>query len=119
VLRLEPYLYFTRQAWLQLIRDRSLTSTAILANLATLFVSALFLLIAFNLHAALDSIRSQREVQVFLESSALDRWQAIGVELAEIDGVEEAAFISPDDAMVELERDFGESGLIQALGENP
>jgi cell division transport system permease protein len=118
--RLSALAYFLRQAWRQLVRDRPLTSTAVLANTATLFVSALFLLIAYNLDLAVRSIRAQREVQVFLDRD-LDpgRWEPIGEALAAIEGVASATFVSPDEAIEEFERDFGESGLTDALGENP
>jgi len=118
--RLREFTYFLNQAWLQLIRDRVLAGTAILAKVATFFVSALFLLIAFNFASALDSIRDQREVQVFLDrGGAEDAWRKIGGELREIPGVADAHLVTPDDAIEEFERDFGESGLVDALGENP
>lgn len=118
--QLRPLAYFVRQAWRQLVRDRSLTVTAVLANLATFFVSALFLLIAWNLHAGLESIRAQREVQVFLDRT-LDEasWKELGEKLRGMYGVAEVALVTPEEAMEEFETEFGESGLVAALGENP
>lgn len=118
--RLRPLAYFLRQGWAQLVRDRRLTTTAILANVATLFVSGMFLLIAWNLHRALSSIEAQREVQVYLVSE-LDHegWLEVGETLRQVNGVMGADLITPEDALAEFERDFGESGLVEALGRNP
>jgi cell division transport system permease protein len=115
-----PIAYFWQQAWHQLVRDHRLSVTAILANLATLFVSALFLLVAFNLNEAMRSMRAQRHVQVFLAPAtpAIER-DRIGTALRALPGVLGATLVTPEEALREFERDFGESGLEEALGENP
>ncbi len=118
--RARPFIYFAKQAWLQLVRDRALTGTAVLANVATFFVSVIFLMIAFNLDAALESIRDRREVQVFLRrDQPPDGYGEIGKALGEIEGVGETMLITPEQALREFEKEFGESGLVEALGENP
>lgn len=118
--RLRPLAYFVRQGWLQLVRDRRLTTTAVLANVATLFVSGMFLLIAWNLDRALDSIQGQREVQVYLaDTLEPTAWPTVGETLSRVNGVVDAELITPEAALAEFERDFGESGLVEALGRNP
>lgn len=115
-----PIGYFAGQAWLQLVRDRRLSVTAILANLATLFVSALFLLVAWNLNQAMKSIQAQREMQVFLvEGTSLEGQERVAAALRALPGVVDAVLVTPEEALREFERDFGESGLEEALGKNP
>lgn len=107
--------YFTRQAWLQFVRDRTLSTTAFLANLATLFMSALFLLVAFNLEAGLRSFRDHRDVQVFFRpSTTAEDWDRAVQAIGSMAGVDAVELMTPDDAMAEFEAEFGESGLVDA-----
>jgi len=91
---------------------------ALSVNTLLLFLFFLFLLITANLFYFTKGILDRVEISVFLEEAA--RPEALVLKISKIAGVEEARFISKEEALKEFSSQLGEdSSFIKTLGYNP
>lgn len=92
-----------KEAVYSLKKYKFTTVTTIMILAFNLFILGMFALIMFNLNSFLDEIRNSVEITVFLkEGIKKDVADAILVKLKQKNGIENAIFVSRDDALKEF-----------------
>lgn len=85
-----------------------------------LLLLLLFGLITFNAFAVIRTAARRAEIYVFISDDAAANPLPLEQRIAQIAGVAELRFVSPEEALEELRRDLGpDTTLLAALGENP
>jgi len=95
---------------------------SILTVAISLFVCGIFWLLVLNVNNVADSIESSVEIKAFLhDNTRLDQIEIIEKQIRALPGVSEVDFVSRDEALESLRKQFGEKNdLLDALeGENP
>ena len=99
-------------------RNRSLSFASIATVAATLFIFGVFLLIQVNLNVVMKGVESQLEVRVTLTKEITsDQQSTIESTLKKIDGVKTVTLETKEEALANLQRQFGENNksLLQGL----
>ncbi|WP_066633615.1 permease-like cell division protein FtsX [Desulfolucanica intricata] len=108
-MRLNTIGYYFREAFFSLIRNRWLS----LASVGTVTISLLILgsslLLIINANHVAGSVEDTLEISVFLENKiSSDRIKEIKKEINNIPGVSQAEFVSKEQALEDMKKDFGE-----------
>lgn len=100
--------YYFREAFVSLVRNGWFSLASVGTIVVSLVILAGSVLLVMNLDATISSVESSVEISVFLEQDVddadLDR---IREEIQFIPGVVEVEFISKDEALTKLQKDFG------------
>ncbi len=110
----EAFASLRRNSWMALA---SATTVAV-----TLMILGASLLMVLNIDYLAGAVESEVEIAVFIKQDAApQRVFEIGEEIKKVAGVNEVKFVSKDDALVELRKNFEQKqGVLDMLGEkNP
>ncbi|ATW25919.1 cell division protein FtsX [Candidatus Formimonas warabiya] len=114
--------YFFKESLISLRRNGWMSFASILTVAISLFVCGIFWLLVLNVNNVADSIESSVEIKAFLhDNTRLDQIEIIEKQIRALPGVSEVDFVSRDEALESLRKQFGEKNdLLDALeGENP
>ena len=100
-------------------RNRAATIITIFTVSISLLLLGVFAIITLNFSAIVETIRSRVEVEVFLRNGlTADQHRELGVRLRAVRGVEEATYISKEEAAKIFQKEFGEN-YMDFLDDNP
>lgn len=121
MLRPEQMAYVLRESVAGFHRRKLTTGVTILIMGSALLVLALFVLVALNLGLMLERAQQNVDVRVFLvEGLDPGRLAALQHPFTTIPGVQEARYISKDQALAELRQELGDDAdVLEVLEENP
>ena len=103
------------------MRRVPLMSTVAVGTISlSLMVFGLFLLITWNVRSELEKVRAMVDVEAYLESGVGES-EALRLQAraASISGVADVTYVSSEQARDRFISDFGDSTLLELLGENP
>jgi len=106
---------------LRSMRRVPLMSTVTVGTISlSLMVFGLFLLITWNVRSELEKVRGMVDVEAYLESGVGES-EALRLQAraASISGVADVTYVSSEQARDRFITDFGDSTLLELLGENP
>ncbi len=115
-------LYTIKQALQQLLRNKTMGLTSILAIMAMLLILGLFFVMSVNVNLFSAMIRQDYNyVEVFLKDDITQSQQdSIISSMESIDGVKEVKYRDKTEAMQIMKKRWGDSGyLLDSLGDNP
>ncbi len=111
--------YAVAEAFRSMRRIPLMTSVAVGTIMLSLLVFGLFVLVTYNVRAALGEIRSRVDVEAFLTDEVQDQELALlRGRVASLPGVESVQYISKEQARERFIADYGDS-LLTLLDENP
>lgn len=114
--------YFVRES-LSSLKRNSLMSFASISTVAlSLLILGLFLIMVLNMNHMAASLESQVQISVYLQDNLTSaEVQAIGKKIEKLPGVNQALFVSKQEALNRFKERLGEQqGMLNALGEtNP
>src|SRR5262249_36250465 len=113
--------YLLREAWANILTNRTTTMVAILTTAFTLACVGIFLLLYVNLRAAAGWLQDDIKIIVYLdERLASDSVAQVEQHLRSDRAVASLLFISKEQALGEFKAQFpSESHLLEGLGQNP
>ncbi|MEZ4387784.1 MAG: ABC transporter permease [Candidatus Krumholzibacteriia bacterium] len=113
--------YLARESFAGFRRRKLTTGVTILIMGSSLLVLALFVLVTLNLGVILERARSNVDVRVFLvDGLDAERSAALQPPFLAIPGVQEARYISREQALAEMRTLLGDDAdLLEVLDENP
>lgn len=108
------------EGWKSLGRNGWMSFAAISSVTVTLFILGIFLLLAMNVNHIANTIEDQVEIRVSMELGA-DQSQLDAVEnkITAMPEVSKVEFVSKEEGLKQLEKDLGDSSLLQGIEENP
>ncbi len=112
--------YFFREAFASLRRNGWMALASASTAAVALMILGASLLVVLNTDYFATTVESEVEIAVFLNDK-VDAQRAfdIGEEIKRVPGVREARFVSKDDALAELKKNFEQKrGVLDTLGEN-
>lgn len=115
-------LYALKQAAVQVFRNSTMTVASVFSITAMLLILGLFFILAVNVNMATESAKDQFDtIQIYL----LDETDYTAAEtminsLNSMDEIDEAFYVSKDDAMTEFRQSWGDKAyLLDGLSKNP
>ncbi len=85
----------------------------------TLFLFGSMLLMTINVHRIIETFKKRMSIEVFIDGGLTEaQIIELGKNLLRTPGIQEAVFISKDEALEKFREEFGEDPLV-LLGENP
>lgn len=114
--------YNLKQAFSQMGRNKGMYFTSVLAITAMMLILGLFFVSFVNVNLFAKSIeKDYNVVQIYLKEGSSDETKAaVGEALKAIDGVDDVALVTKDEAMVTLKDRWGDNSyLLDNLPENP
>lgn len=118
---LQAFIYFAREATVNLLRSWKVTLVAVLTIGVSLFVGGAFLLLTGNLAEVVDSWRREMKVMIYLEpGSSVADLDAVAREAADRPWVTSVARVSQEEAQERFVRLFPSlSDLLEGWGDEP
>jgi cell division transport system permease protein len=112
--------YAIAEAFRSMRRVPLMSTVAVGTISLSLMVFGLFLLITWNVRSELEKVRAMVDVEAYLESG-VGETEALRLQAraASISGVADVAYVSSEQARDRFVADFGDSTLLELLGENP
>lgn len=113
--------YMLREAWANILTNRTTTMVAILTTAFTLACVGIFLLLYVNLRAAAGWLQDDIKIMVYLEDNVTGAATSeVEKQLQNDRAVAATHFISKEQALGEFKRQFpSDSRLLEGLGQNP
>lgn len=114
--------YNLRQAYQQIMRNKGMSLTAVLAISAMMLILGLFFVVTVNINLFTVMIKQDYDfVEVYLQDTATeDESHQIQKDIKAIDGVKTVEYRTKDQALSIMKQRWGESGyLLDSLGNNP
>lgn len=114
--------YTVRQAFSQIIRNKNMSTASVFAITAMMLILGMFFTIMVNVNLMAENAQEQFDtIQVYLEEGVTDQQ---GIEMTakinNIKYVEEAVYLTKDDAMEIMKERWGENAyLLDGLSDNP
>ena len=115
-------LYSIKQAFKQMFRNKGMTFASIFAITAMMLILSLFLFLSVNVEYLTETVKNQfGTIEVFLlDETSKDQAENMIVSFKEMDGVEDAVYVSKEQAMEEFKIRWGDNAyLLNGLTENP
>lgn len=114
--------YAIKQAFTQIFRNRAMSAASMFSITAMLLILGLFFILAVNINMVSETAKKQFDtIQVYLHDETEYEEAVVMLEkLNEMQGVEEAIYLSNDQAMEEWKTKWGENAyLLEGLNKNP
>lgn len=118
----KTWLYIIQESLRSLKRNGWLNFAAAGTTAVSLFILGVAILLVINTDFIASSVESDVEIRVFLSDGVdADAASALRSQILAIPGVEEALFVSKDEALSSLEQQFGRGGQLRESlgGSNP
>lgn len=116
---MQGFLYCIREAFRGFRQARLSSLLSILTFTISLLLIGCFLFITVNLQKVVETIKAKLEIEVFIDNSyEKEQIAELKKRITSLEGVQTVQFISKDDAVEILEREFGEK-IVAILDENP
>lgn len=114
--------YAIKQAFLQIVRNRSMSTASLFSITAMLLILGLFFILAVNVNLVSENAKKQFDtIQIYLLDTT--EWPPIADMIKKLDAMPEvskAEFVNKDQALIELKARWGENGyLLEGLNKNP
>lgn len=111
--------YSFREGVAGLRRARLATTITVSTVAITLTLLGIFLILTVNVQRIVDLFRERMTLEVFIDNSlGSDQIRELKKNISSVQGVEKVVFISPQEALEQFRKEFGEDPL-EVLGENP
>lgn len=119
---ISAFFYTIKQAFVQVFRNKNMSTASIFSITAMMLILGLFFILAVNVNLIAAGAQEQFDsIQVYLldEISEAEAMQMVE-EIQRINGVDEAHYMSKEDAMLEMRDRWGEEAyLLDGLVDNP
>ncbi len=114
--------YAIKQAFLQIVRNRSMSTASLFSITAMLLILGLFFILAVNVNLVSENAKKQFDtIQVYLLDTT--EWPPIADMIQKLDAMPEVSlveFVNKDQALLELKARWGDNGyLLDGLNQNP
>jgi cell division transport system permease protein len=114
--------YAIKQAFLQIIRNRAMSTASLFSITSMLLILGLFFILAINVNLVSENAKKQFDtIQIYLADTT--EWPPIADMIQELDAMPEvskAEFVNKDNALAELKARWGDNGyLLDGLNTNP
>jgi len=114
--------YAIKQAFLQIVRNRSMSSASLFSITAMMLILGLFFILAVNVNLISENAKKQFDtVQIYLQDTT--EWPPIADMIQQLDAMPEVSlveFVNKDQALAELKARWGDNGyLLDGLNQNP
>jgi len=117
VMKISTIKYFIMDALKSLKRNKTVSLASVATVAATLFILGVFLLIVFNVNAAVKEVGAGLEVKVYLKDNVtISEKSAIERALNDVQGVTEVKFEDKTDALNKVKKQFGSENKSLAQG---
>lgn len=114
--------YAIKQAFLQIVRNRSMSSASLFSITAMMLILGLFFILAVNVNLISENAKKQFDtIQIYLQDTT--EWPPIADMIQQLDAMPEVSlveFVNKDQALAELKARWGDNGyLLEGLNQNP
>ncbi len=114
--------YAIKQAFIQIIRNRAMSTASLFSITAMLLILGLFFILAVNVNLVSENAKKQFDtIQIYLLDTT--EWPPVADMIERLDAmpqVAEVQFVNKDQALTELKVRWGDNGyLLDGLNENP
>lgn len=114
--------YAIKQAFLQIVRNGSMSSASLFSITAMMLILGLFFILAVNVNLISENAKKQFDtIQIYLQDTT--EWPPIADMIQQLDAMPEvsvAEFVNKDQALAELKARWGDNGyLLDGLNQNP
>jgi len=115
-------IYVIKQAFLQIVRNRAMSSASLFSITAMLLILGMFFILAVNVNLISENAKRQFDtIQIYLLDTA--EWPPVADMIRQLDAMPEvstAEFVNKDQALTELKVRWGDNGyLLDGLNKNP
>ena len=114
--------YNLKQAFVQIHRNRGMSTASVFAITAMMLILGLFFVITVNVNLFTEVVKEDYDhVEIFLDdATTAEQAQVIMEKLGNIKNVSDVSYRSKEDAMKIMKQRWGDSAyLLDSLGENP
>lgn len=113
--------YYLREGLSGFHRAKLMSLLSVSSVTAALFLLGTFLLVTLNFHLALKGLREKFEIQAFIKEGAPESQAVVaGSAIRSLPGVQDAVFVSKEEAMKRFREELGDrGGLLSAIESNP
>ena len=114
--------YAIKQAFLQIVRNRSMSTASLFSITAMMLILGLFFILAVNVNLISENAKKQFDtIQIYLLDTT--EWPPIAEMIQELDAMPEVSlveFVNKDQALIDLKARWGDNGyLLDGLNTNP
>ncbi len=121
-MKVRTAVYLLKQGLRGLWRNRIMGIVSIFSIACVLIILGIVFILILNINNLAESTKSQFDsVQVYLKDDLKpDRIEEIGEQIEKIEGIQDVYFISKEEALERMKKDWGENGyLLEELESNP
>lgn len=114
--------YTLKQAFIQVIRNRTMSLASVFSITAMLLILGLFFVLIVNINMAAEAAKQDYDtVQVYLlDTTTYEQAEEMISKVEGLRGVSEVSYLSKEDALQDWKSDWGESAyLLDSLSSNP
>lgn len=114
--------YTLKQAFIQVIRNRTMSLASVFSITAMLLILGLFFVLIVNINMAAEAAKQDYDtVQVYLlDTTTYEQAEEMISKVEGLRGVSEVSYLSKEDALQDWKSDWGESAyLLDSLSGNP
>lgn len=119
---IKRFFYTLKQAFLQVLRNRTMSLASIFAITAMLLILSIFFILVININTAAQSIQQDYDsIEIFLlDETTEDQANSIIEDIKQEKGVDDAYYKTKEEAMEDFRVRWGENAyLLNSLTENP
>jgi cell division transport system permease protein len=114
--------YAIKQAFLQIVRNRSMSTASLFSITAMMLILGLFFILAVNVNLISENAKKQFDtIQIYLLDTT--EWPPIADMIQQLDAMPEVSlveFVNKDQALIDLKARWGDNGyLLDGLNSNP
>lgn len=112
--------YYFKEGFSGLLKNRLMTVASIATVVACIFIISFSYCVVSNLHYIMNQMEDKIGVLVFLEEDITsEEVETLKKEMEGIDHITEVKYISPDEALSKLQKEWDDKGVLDGLtGEN-
>lgn len=114
--------YTIKQAFSQVLRNRTMSIASIFSITAMLLILGLFFILIVNINMAAEAAKNDYDtIQVYLtDDTTYEQAAGMITSISNLNGVDTATYLSKEEALEDWKSDWGESGyLLDSLSTNP
>ncbi|MFZ5969727.1 MAG: permease-like cell division protein FtsX [Bacillota bacterium] len=121
-MRIRTISYMIRQGFKGLWRNRMMSIASVSSVAATLMILGIVFIVVLNVNSVAETAKGQFDsIQIYLQESLEEsKINEIGKKVETIEGVKEVYFVSKQEALENMKKQWGEHGyLLEGLESNP